>query len=555
MKTDIEIAQEAKIRPIAEVAAGAGIEAGFLEPYGHFKGKVSLEQLEALKNRSDGKLIFVTAITPTPAGEGKTTTVVGLTQALGALNRRVMLCLREPSLGPTFGIKGGAAGGGYAQVIPMEDINLHFTGDLHAVGAANNLLAAMIDNSIHSGNSLGIDPQRIVWRRAIDINDRQLRHIVTGLGGRGNGFPSESGFDITVASEVMAVLCLARDLDDLKERLSRMVVAYTVDGRPVTAGDIKAVGAMSVLLKDAIKPNLVQTLEGQAAFVHGGPFANIAHGNNSIIATRMALKLSDYVVTEGGFGSDLGAEKFFDIVCPAAGFRPSAVVLVASVRALKYQGGVERKSLSVANLDALQKGFANLERHILNLKSYGVPVVVAVNRFTSDTEEELEAVQRFCSACKVRSAVSEVVARGGQGGIKLAEEVLAACSEPGDFHSLFTGNETIEQRLETLVTRIYGGDGVDFSHEAEVQLKRLHDLGFGTLPVCVAKTQSSLSDNAALLGAPRGWRMQVRELRVSAGAGFVVALSGSIMTLPGLPKNPAAEAIDIDREGRITGLF
>lgn len=555
VKSDIEIAQEARLKPIDEIAAKAGIAPGFLEMYGRNKAKVDLGLFGSLREAADGKLIFVTAINPTPAGEGKTTTAVGLTQAIGALGHRVAVCLREPSLGPTFGVKGGAAGGGFSQVLPMEDINLHFTGDIHAVGAANNLLAAMIDNHIYTPNSLQIDPRRVVWRRVIDMNDRQLRSIVTGLGGRTNGVVTETGFDITVASEVMAVLCLASGMDDLKERLSRMVVAYSFSGLPVTAADLKAVGAMAVLLKDALKPNLVQTIEGQPAFIHGGPFANIAHGNNSVLATRMALKLSDFVVTEGGFGSDLGAEKFFDIVCPSARIRPSVVVLVASVRALKYQGGVEKKFLGEPNPEALESGFANLEKHVANLLGFGVPVVVAINRFPDDAPAELQAVRDFCAEKGVRSAVSEVVARGGAGGVELAREVLEACETGGNFRPLFSGDETIEERLDTLTRRIYGGEGVDYAPDAERQLKRIHDMGYGKLPVCVAKTQYSLSDDPARLGAPTGWRLQVRDLRVSAGAGFVVALTGTVMTLPGLPKVPSAEQVDITPDGTVTGLF
>lgn len=554
MKTDIEIAQDAELLPIGEIADRAGIDPRFLEPYGHSKAKVSLQQLEASQERRDGRLIFVTAISPTPAGEGKTTTAVGLTQAIGLLDEKVMLCLREPSLGPTFGVKGGAAGGGYAQVLPMEDINLHFTGDIHAVGTATNLLAAMIDNHIFSGNPLNIDPRRVEWKRAIDMNDRQLRRVITGLGARSNGVLSETGFDITAASEIMAVLCLASGMEDLKTRLGRMVVAYTGDGRPVTAGDLQAAGAMAILLKDAIKPNLVQTLEGQPVFVHGGPFANIAHGNNSVLATRLALKLADYVVTEGGFGSDLGAEKFFDIVCPAGGIRPSVAVLVVSLRALKFQGGAAKKDVGRPDLARLQAGFDNLRRHLENLQYFGLPVVVAINRFPEDTDEELLAASAYCNRMGARTAVSEVVARGGAGGIDLARQVLEAAGQETHFAPLFKGDETIEERLNILVRRVYGGEGVDLTQDASRQLKRIHEMGYGRLPVCVAKTQYSLSDDPSRLGAPAGWRLQVREFRISAGAGFVVALTGDIMTLPGLPKAPAAEGMDIGPDGRIVGL-
>ncbi|HCT37831.1 MAG TPA: formate--tetrahydrofolate ligase [Firmicutes bacterium] len=554
MKSDIQISQEAKMQHIEEIASKVEIDADYLDLYGKYKAKVNLGLADRLRSKPDGKLIFVTAMTPTAAGEGKTTTVVGLTQALGKLGKKVMCCLREPSLGPTFGMKGGAAGGGYSQVVPMEDINLHFTGDIHAVGMANNLLAAMIDNHIAAGNQSDIDERRIVWKRAIDVNDRQLRQIVTGLGGRTNGILTESGFEITAASEVMAVLCLSRSITDLKLRLGRMIAAHNKKGLPVTAGDLHAAGAMAILLKDALKPNLVQTLEGQPAFIHGGPFANIAHGNNSVIATKTALKLSDYVITEGGFASELGAEKFFDIVCPLGNIRPAAAVLVVSVRALKLQGGASRKNLSAVNLDSLERGFANMRKHLDNLKAFGVPAVVAINRFSDDSVQELDAIIAECNRLGVLSAVSEVVAQGGQGGLDLAEKVLTACEKESHFAPLFSGGETISGRLDTLAKRLYGGVGVELLPLAETQLEKIDAMGYGHLPVCVAKTQYSLSDNPALSGAPTGWTLKVRELKVSAGAGFVVALAGNIMTLPGLPKEPAAAQMDINGEGLVSGL-
>lgn len=556
MLPDIEIAQNAKLRPIVDVARDAGIPEDDLELYGKYKAKVSLDLYRRLKDRPNGKLIYTTAITATPAGEGKTCTAVGLTQALGKLGKKVMLCLREPSLGPTFGVKGGAAGGGYSQVVPMEDINLHFTGDIHAVGTAHNLLAAMIDNHISKGNELGIDPTRVVWRRVMDMNDRQLRNIVVGLGGPSNGFPRETGFDITVASEIMAILCLATSMEDLKERLGRMVVAYTYRKEPVFARDLKAVGAMAVLLKDAIKPNLVQTLEGQPAFVHGGPFANIAHGNNSVLATMTALKLADYVVTEGGFAADLGAEKFFDIVHRFTGLKPDVAVLVASVRALNMHGGVPKDKVTETNLEALAKGCANLDKHVENLRKFGLPIVVAINRFPTDSEEELSFLRRHCEELGVRVAESRVVAEGGQGGIELAQQVLEALEkDPANFRPIYDPAWPIKQKIETLATEIYGADGVEYAADAERQVATLTKQGFDKMPVCMAKTQHSLSDNPELKGAPRGWKLTVRELKVSAGAGFVVVLTGEVMTMPGLPKNPAAELVDIDENGRIVGLF
>lgn len=554
MLSDIEIAQQAKLRPIPEIAAQLGIPDGSLEPFGRYKAKVSLDLWEKVKGRPNGKLIFTTAITATPAGEGKTTTAVGLTQAFGQLDKRVALCLREPALGPTFGVKGGAAGGGYSQVVPMDEINLHFTGDIHAVGAAHNLLAAMIDNHLYWGNPLNIDPRRILWRRVVDMNDRSLRDIVLGL--QGNGVTRESGYDITVASEVMAVLCLADSMSDLKARLSRMIVAYTRDGKPVTAGDLKAVGAMAVLLKDALKPNLVQTLEGQPAFVHGGPFANIAHGNNSIQATRLALKLADYVITEGGFAADLGAEKFFDIVAPQSGLQPDVVVLVATARALKMHGGVPKKDIGREDLRALAAGVSNLDKHIENIRKFGLPMVVAINRFPTDTDAEIEFLRRHCEEMGVRAAVSTVVVDGGKGGIELAQAVLQTLeSEPAHFHPLYENGLSLKEKIEKLATEIYGADGVVYTAQGEKNLATLEELGFGNLPLCVAKTQFSLSDDPTKLGAPRGWKLTVREARVSAGAGFVVVLTGEIMTMPGLPRHPAAEAVDIDDNGHIVGLF
>ncbi len=555
--TDIEIAQAAQAEPIDSIAARAGIEPEYLEHYGRYKAKVELSLLRERAGAPDGKLVLVTAINPTPAGEGKTTTTVGLADALRRIGRRSVVALREPSLGPVFGVKGGAAGGGYAQVIPMEDINLHFTGDFHAIGAANNLLAAMLDNHIYQGNALNIDPRRITWRRAVDMNDRQLRFITDGLGGRVNGVPREDGFDITVASEIMAVLCLASDLADLKARLERIIVGYTYDERPVTAGDLKAAGAMAALLKDAIKPNLVQTLEGTPAFVHGGPFANIAHGCNSVLATRMALKLGEYAVTEAGFGADLGAEKFFDIKCRMAGLRPDAAVVVATVRALKHHGGAARADLGREDLAALRAGLPNLLRHVENIREvYGLPCVVAINRFPTDTEPELELVRELCRERGVNAVLSEVWARGGAGGEELAREVVRLCTEerPAFRFAYGDGGELLP-KLEAVARRVYRAGGVELSAQARRQLAQLEALGFGSLPVCMAKTQYSFSDDASKLGAPEGFTLTVRSLKVSAGAGFVVALTGDIMTMPGLPRSPAAERIDIDTQGRISGLF
>jgi formate--tetrahydrofolate ligase len=553
-KSDIEIAQEAKMQDIFEVAEKAGLSRDMIEPYGYTKAKVDIHSL-ADKPRK-GKLVLVTAINPTPAGEGKTTTSIGLADAMNRLGNKTMLCLREPSLGPVFGIKGGAAGGGYAQVVPMEDINLHFTGDFHAIGAANNLCAAMLDNHIKQGNALGIDPRRIVWKRCVDMNDRQLRNIVDGLGGVANGMPREDGFDITVASEVMAVFCLATDLMDLKERLSRMVIAYTYDRKPVTVHDIHAEGAMTALLKDAIKPNLVQTLENNPAFVHGGPFANIAHGCNSVEATTTALKLADYVVTEAGFGADLGAEKFLDIKCRYASLHPDAVVLVATVRALKYNGGVPKADLGQENLDALEKGMPNLLQHVSNIKDvFGLPVVVAINAFPTDTPAELKMVEGKCRELGVNVALSQVWAKGGEGGEDLAREVVRLCGQPNDFRFAYDLDDTIENKLNAIATKIYHADGVDYTTKAAKQLRQLEEQGFGGLPICVAKTQYSFTDDQHKLGAPRGFRITVRNLKVSAGAGFIVALTGDIMTMPGLPKVPAAEKIDVTPDGRIVGLF
>lgn len=556
MLSDIEIAQSTKLRPISDVARELGLAEDEIEHYGKYKAKVSLEVFDRLKNRPKGKLVYTTAITATPAGEGKTCTAVGLTQALGKLGKNTVVCIREPSLGPTFGIKGGAAGGGYSQVLPMDDINLHFTGDIHAVSTAHNLLAAMLDNHIHQGNELNINIHRVVWRRVMDMNERQLRNIVCGLGGRANGTPRESGFDISVASEIMAVLCLASDMQDLKARLGRLVVAYTRDGQPVTAGDLKAVGAMAVLLKDAIKPNLVQTVEGQPAFVHGGPFANIAHGNNSVISTQMALRLSDYVVTEGGFAADLGAEKFFDIVHRFTGLTPDVAVLVASVRALNMHGGVPKGKVAETNLDALEKGCANLDKHIENLKKFGLPIVVAINRFPTDTPEELELVKKHCDALGVRSALSDVVARGGEGGIELANEVLEALDkDKNTFRPIYDPEMPIREKIEILAREIYGANGVVYTPSADKEIARLTKLGFDKMPVCVAKTQHSLTDDPDIKGAPTDWTLTVRDVRVSAGAGFLVILTGDIMTMPGLPKRPAAEGVDIDEDGTIVGLF
>ena len=552
--SDIEIAQQARMLPITEVAAKAGLAEEQLECYGRHKAKVDIHSLKDLPQK--GKLVLVTAINPTPAGEGKTTTSVGLADALCGMGKNALLCLREPSLGPVFGVKGGAAGGGHAQVVPMEDINLHFTGDFHAIGAANTLCAAMLDNHIKQGNSLGIDPRRIVWKRCVDMNDRQLRNVVDGLGGITNGMPREDGFDITVASEVMAAFCMASDLMDLRDRLGRMVIAYTYDRQPVTVADIHAQGAMAALLKDAIKPNLVQTLEGNPAFVHGGPFANIAHGCNSVEATTTAMRLADYVVTEAGFGADLGAEKFLDIKCRATGLVPSAVVLVATVRALKYNGGVAKDALTEENLEALEAGMPNLLRHVSNIKGvWGLPVVVAINAFPTDTPAELALVEQRCNELGVNVALSEVWAKGGEGGRALAEEVLRLCDEPSDFRFAYELDEPLAKKVEDIATRVYHADGVDFAPKAARMLRQLEEQGFGGLPVCMAKTQYSFSDDPKRLGAPEGFRITVRDLRVSAGAGFVVALTGDIMTMPGLPRVPAAEKIDVTPDGRITGLF
>jgi len=555
IKSDIEIAQEHTPRHITEIAALAGIDGKYLEQYGNHKAKIDYALLRENK-KPDGKLILVTAITPTPAGEGKTTTTVGLADGLRRLGKNAVVALREPSLGPVFGVKGGAAGGGYAQVIPMEDINLHFTGDFHAIGAANNLLAAMLDNHIQQGNALGIDVKQITWKRCVDMNDRQLRHIIDGIGGKMQGVPREDGFDITVASEIMAVLCLSGDILDLKRRLGRIIVAYTYEGRPVTAHDLKAEGAMAALLKDALKPNLVQTLEGTPALVHGGPFANIAHGCNSVTATRMALALGDYAVTEAGFGADLGAEKFLDIKCRMAGLEPDAVVMVATVRALKHHGGVAKAELNQENLEALERGLPNLLQHVDNIKNvYGLPCVVAINAFPTDTRAELDLVEAKCRALGVNVALSEVWAKGGEGGTVLAEEVVRLCDTQGNFRFSYHAEDTIEQKLEDIVKKVYRGDGVVLTANAKKQAQQLTELGFGKLPICMAKTQYSFSDDQTLLGAPKGFTVTVRNLKVCAGAGFIVALTGDIMTMPGLPKVPAAEKIDVDENGKITGLF
>ena len=556
IKTDIQIAQENEMAHISQIAEKAGLAEEYVELYGNYKAKIDYRLLQNRKDRKDGKVILVTAISPTPAGEGKTTTTVGLADAMKRIDKDVIVALREPSLGPVFGIKGGAAGGGYAQVVPMEDINLHFTGDMHAIGAANNLLAAMLDNHIQQGNELGIDPRRITWKRCVDMNDRQLRFITDGLGGRINGTPREDGFDITVASEIMAILCLSRNIEDLKERVSRIVVGYTYDEKPVTAGQLKAQGAMAALLKDALKPNLVQTLEKTPALIHGGPFANIAHGCNSVMATRMAMKMADYVVTEAGFGADLGAEKFLDIKCRMADIRPSAVVVVATVRALKHHGGVSKADLGTENLSALEKGLPNLLQHVENItKGFGLPAVVAINRFPTDTEAELKLVEDKCRQLGVNVALSEVWGKGGEGGIALAEEVVRLCEEPNDFHFTYEIDCSIREKLQAIAQKIYHADDVKFLPAAEKEMKQLEDLGFGNLPICVAKTQYSFSDDQSLLGAPRGFDLTVRNLKVSAGAGFIVALTGNIMTMPGLPKKPAAENIDVDASGKITGLF
>lgn len=554
-KSDIEIAQETPMLHITEIAKMAGVDEKYLEQYGNYKAKVDYNILNKTEKR-EGKLVLVTAINPTPAGEGKTTTTVGLADAMKKLGKNVLVALREPSLGPVFGVKGGAAGGGYAQVVPMEDINLHFTGDFHAIGAANNLLAAMLDNHIYQGNKLNIDPRRITWRRCVDMNDRQLRFVVDGLGGRVNGTPREDGYDITVASEIMAVLCLASDITDLKARLARLVVGYTYDEKPVTAGDLNAAGAMAALLKDALKPNLVQTLEHTPAFVHGGPFANIAHGCNSVTATKIAMRLSDYTITEAGFGADLGAEKFLDIKCRMAGLTPSAVVVVATVRALKYNGGVPKAELGTENLEALEKGIPNLLKHVENItKVYKLPCVVAINRFPLDTEAELKLVEDKCHELGVNVALSEVWAKGGDGGIELAKEVVRLCDEPNDFSFAYDLDATIEEKITAIVQKIYGGKDVIFTPNAAKQIAQLTALGYDKMPICMAKTQYSLTDDPTKLGAPTGFTVTVRNVKVSAGAGFLVALTGDIMTMPGLPKVPAAERIDVDETGKISGLF
>ncbi len=553
--SDIEIAQSIPMKPITEIAKVAGVDEKYMEQYGKYKAKVDYSLLNE-SDRKNGKLILVTAITPTPAGEGKTTTTIGLSDGLKKIGKNVVVALREPSLGPVFGVKGGAAGGGYAQVVPMEDINLHFTGDFHAIGAANNLLAAMLDNHIQQGNSLGIDPRKITWKRCVDMNDRQLRFVVDGLGGKANGTPREDGFDITVASEIMAVFCLASSITDLKARLSRIVVAYTYDDKPVTAGDLNAVGAMAALLKDALKPNLVQTLEGTPAFVHGGPFANIAHGCNSVIATKMAMKLGDYAVTEAGFGADLGAEKFLDIKCRMTGLKPDAVVVVATVRALKMHGGLDKKQLGAEDLSALEKGLPNLLRHVSNIKNvYKLPCVVAVNRFPTDTDAEIALVIEKCKELGVNVKLSTVWADGGAGGVELAEEVVRLCEEKNEFSFSYDLDTTIEEKIEAIVRRIYGGAGITVLPAAKKQIDTLTALGYDKCPVCIAKTQYSFSDDPAKLGAPENFTVTVKNVKISAGAGFIVVLTGDIMTMPGLPKKPAAENIDVDENGKISGLF
>ena len=556
MKTDIQIAQEAVMKPIKEVAASIGIQEDDLELYGKYKAKLSDELWEAVKDRPDGKLVLVTAINPTPAGEGKTTTSVGLGQAIAKLNKKALIALREPSLGPCFGIKGGAAGGGYAQVVPMEDLNLHFTGDFHAITSANNLLAALLDNHIQQGNVLQIDPRQVVWKRCLDMNDRVLRNIVVGLGNKMDGMVREDHFVITVASEIMAILCLADDIKDLKRRLGKIVVAYNFAGEPVTADDLQATGAMTALLKDAIKPNLIQTLEHTPALVHGGPFANIAHGCNSIRATKMALKLSDIAITEAGFGADLGAEKFMDIKCRMGNLKPDAVVIVATVRALKYNGGVAKKDLNEENLEALKKGIVNLEKHIENVQKFGVPVVVTLNSFVTDTDAENEFIRQFCEERNCEFALSEVWEKGGEGGIALAEKVLNTLeTKESHFHTLYENSLSLKEKIETISKEIYGADGVEYTPAAEKQLAKITELGYGELPICMAKNQYSLSDDATLLGRPEHFKIHIREVYVNAGAGFVVALTGAVMTMPGLPKVPAANGIDVNEEGTITGLF
>ncbi|HHX50817.1 MAG TPA: formate--tetrahydrofolate ligase [Clostridia bacterium] len=556
MPTDIEIAQAAKMKEIVDIAEELGISQDDIDLYGKYKAKVSLDVYKRLADKKDGKLVLVTAITPTPAGEGKTTTSVGLADGLSKLGKKAMVCLREPSLGPSFGIKGGAAGGGYAQVVPMEDINLHFTGDLHAITTAHNLLAALVDNHLHQGNPLNIDPRQVVFRRVMDLNERALRNIVVGLGGKPNGVPRESGFDITVASEVMAILCLANSLTDLKERFSKIVVAYTYDGKPVTAADVQAQGSMTLVMKDALKPNLVQTLENTPAFVHGGPFANIAHGCNSVMATKTALKLSDYVITEAGFGADLGAEKFFNIKCRFAGLKPDAVVIVATVRALKMHGGIAKADLGAENVEALAKGFENLEKHIENVGKFGVPAVVAINAFPTDTQRELDTLFDLCRKAGAEVAISEVWAKGGEGGKELAQKLLdTLSSRPANFKLLYDVDLPIKEKIEKIATEIYGADGVDYVNNVEKDIARFEEMGYGNLPVVMAKTQYSLSDDQNKLGRPRNFRVSVREMRLSSGAGFLVAITGAIMTMPGLPKKPAANSIDIDENGVITGLF
>ena len=555
-KSDIEIAQETPMLHIREIAKTAGVDEKYLEQYGNYKAKVDYNILKDMADKPNGKLVLVTAINPTPAGEGKTTTTVGLADAMRRIGKNVMVALREPSLGPVFGVKGGAAGGGYAQVVPMEDINLHFTGDFHAIGAANNLLAAMLDNHIYQGNALGIDPRQITWRRCVDMNDRQLRFVVDGLGGKVNGTPREDGYDITVASEIMAVLCLASDINDLKARLARLVVGYTYAGKPVTAGDLHAQGAMAALLKDALKPNLVQTLAHTPAFVHGGPFANIAHGCNSVTATKIALKLGDYAITEAGFGADLGAEKFLDIKCRMAGLKPSCVVLVATARALKYNGGVPKAETGKENLEALEKGLPNLLQHVSNITTvYKLPCVVAINRFPTDTEAELKLIETKCRELGVNVALSEVWGKGGEGGVELAKEVIRLCEQPNDFTFSYELNCSIKEKIEAIAKKIYHADGVNFTANAEKQIKTLTELGYDHMPICMAKTQYSFTDDQTKLGAPRDFTITVRNVKVSAGAGFLVALTGEIMTMPGLPKVPAAERIDVDETGKISGLF
>lgn len=556
MLSDIEIAQQAKMLKITDVAAKLGIGEEDIEMYGRYKAKLSMDLIRRMEDKPSGKLVLVTAITPTPAGEGKSTTTVGLAQGLAKLDKSVIVALREPSLGPCMGIKGGAAGGGYSQVVPMEDINLHFTGDFHAITSAHMLLSAMLDNHIQQGNALNIDPRRIVWKRVVDMNDRELRNIVVGLGGKAHGVPRQDGFDITVASEVMAILCLANSLHDLKERLSKIIVAYDYNGKPVTAGQIKAHGAMAALLKDAVKPNLVQTLENVPAIIHGGPFANIAHGCNSVMATKTCLKLAEYTITEAGFGADLGAEKFFDIKCRYAGLKPDAVVLVATVRALKMHGGVPKAELQTPNVEAVKKGIVNLEKHIENVKKFGVPLVVAINIFAQDTPEELEAVREHCAKHGVNVALSDVFARGGEGGVELAKEVIAlAESGQADFHPIYPLEMSLKEKIETVAKEIYGADGVNYSKDAEKALKEFEDLGYGNLPICMAKTQYSFSDDQNLLGRPSGFTITIKNCRISAGAGFIVVLTGDIMTMPGLPKVPAAEKIDVSDDGVISGLF